>query len=222
MLEYEQLLEYLKECFIKNPNRWGCSGCYSRKSGNTNPSKTIEYLELKKGYLIERASNSVTDRTESMRVSGTIYCGQCKKKKTHYRLMRLLPSIPKSNRGTLPLWLRKRVLELYDKEDVIFGKELNVGTQRVDHKIPVARLTVPEQKYKKSMSDKEIIDLFQPLTEWGNRKKEKSCTKCIATGKRGKPPIKGYKQLYWIGDEEYRGTCVGCDWHDIVKFCLNQ
>lgn len=61
-------------------------------------------------------------------------------------------------------------------------------------------------------------DQFQPLSKAANNAKKQHCKDCRNTKKRFDASVLGYKKGYWMGGNEYLGTCFGCYWHDIKKF----
>jgi hypothetical protein len=62
------------------------------------------------------------------------------------------------------------------------------------------------------------VNDFQPLTQAINKLKATACGRCIATNQRFDARSLGYG-IGWInGDGVYRGSCVGCYWHDIHYF----
>lgn len=77
-----------------------------------------------------------------------------------------------------------------------------------------------------AMSDQEIADKFQLLTNQRNQQKREVCRACFQTGKRG--IIFGIKYFYqgsedWDASIPKKGKgaergCVGCPWHDIQEW----
>lgn len=61
-------------------------------------------------------------------------------------------------------------------------------------------------------------DDFQPLSKAANNAKRQHCKTCRETGKRFNAAQLGYAVSQWKGNGEYRGTCVGCYWHDPFRF----
>ena len=41
---------------------------------------------------------------------------------------------------------------------------------------------------------------------------------CRETKQRFDARVLGFSVSCWVGNGKYRGTCVGCYWHDIKKF----
>ena len=66
--------------------------------------------------------------------------------------------------------------------------------------------------------EKQKIDDFQALSKCVNMAKRQHCKVCRGTGKRFDARLLGYKVGQVNGNGEYRGTCIGCYWHDPVRF----
>ena len=82
------------------------------------------------------------------------------------------------------------------------------------------------QKVKIHMTDEEIQQKFQLLTNQRNQQKREICRRCYQTGKRG--VIFGIP-FYYEGNENWDESipktgkdaekgCVGCPWYDIKKW----
>lgn len=62
------------------------------------------------------------------------------------------------------------------------------------------------------------IDDFQPLSQAVNLAKRQHCKVCRETGLRFDATQLGYSRAQIKGNGEYRGTCIGCYWHDPHRF----
>ena len=62
------------------------------------------------------------------------------------------------------------------------------------------------------------VDDFQPLSKAANDAKRQICKDCQKTKKRFDAKRLGYRVSQVHGDGTYRGTCVGCYWHDVIYF----
>jgi ICEA Protein len=62
------------------------------------------------------------------------------------------------------------------------------------------------------------VNDFQPLTQAINKLKATACGRCIASNQRFDARSLGYGVGWINGDGVYRGSCVGCYWHDIHYF----
>lgn len=89
---------------------------------------------------------------------------------------------------------------------------LDIGNVEVDHK------DGHRDDYQNFNIEKQIIEQFQPLSKAVNNAKKEHCKKCRDSKKRFDAMKLGYKASVWTGDTLYRGSCIGCYWHDIKKF----
>lgn len=62
------------------------------------------------------------------------------------------------------------------------------------------------------------VDDFQPLSQAVNSAKRQHCKICRETNQRFDATQLGYSRAQIKGNGEYRGTCVGCYWHDPIRF----
>lgn len=63
------------------------------------------------------------------------------------------------------------------------------------------------------------IDDFQPLCKAANDIKRQICKKCIESDKRWKARnIEGNPYDFYEGEEDYKGTCIGCYQYDPVEY----
>jgi hypothetical protein len=92
----------------------------------------------------------------------------------------------------------------------------------IDHKFPSARWIRGESINNDNMSDDEIKNKFQLLTNQTNLQKERYCNRCIQTQIRG--DFFGIK-WYSSGNETWGGSspsdekgCIGCCWHDLEEW----
>lgn len=65
---------------------------------------------------------------------------------------------------------------------------------------------------------KVTIHDFQPLSQAVNSAKRQHCKVCRETNQRFDATQLGYSRAQIKGNGEYRGTCVGCYWHDPIRF----
>lgn len=154
------------------------------------------------------------------------YCEECKANKTH---LMLLP-IPRGNiQGNgYEVWspkLRKRILKVLDEIDVYENKVNKHALP--DHKFSEIRWDEnTKEDNLDHMTDQEIKDKFQLLTNQRNQQKREVCRTCYQTDKRGKifdiP-------FYYEGNEDWdpnipkkgkdaESGCVGCGWYDVQKW----
>jgi len=63
------------------------------------------------------------------------------------------------------------------------------------------------------------LEDFQPLSKAANAAKRQHCKACRASDRRFDARRLGFSKGHVRGDEVYRGSCVGCYWHDPYFFC---
>lgn len=188
---------------------WQCVECTLPK----NPNWARRIQDLKEfGYTIA---------TDTKR-----YCPNCRANKTHLILLPI-------ERGGLggngyETWspaLRKRIIKVLGSVDVYE----NVVSPHClpDHKFSEIRWD-EETKAENldSMTDDEIRNKFQLLTNQRNQQKREVCRTCFQTGKRGYPF--GIK-YYYAGSEDWDPSipakgkaaecgCIGCGWYDMAEW----
>lgn len=188
---------------------WQCVECTLPK----NPNWARRIQDLKEfGYTIA---------TDTKR-----YCPNCRANKTHLILLPI-------ERGGLggngyETWspaLRKRIIRVLGSVDVYE----NVVSPHClpDHKFSEIRWD-EETKAENldSMTDDEIRNKFQLLTNQRNQQKREVCRTCFQTGKRGYPF--GIK-YYYAGSEDWDPSipekgktaecgCIGCGWYDMAEW----
>lgn len=192
---------------------WQCVECTLPK----NPNWARRIQDLKEfGYTLA---------TDTKR-----YCPHCKANKTHLILLPI-------ERGCLDgngyeTWspaLRKRIIRVLGGVDV-YENTANAHCLP-DHKFSEIRWDEgTKAENPDTMSDAEIRQKFQLLTNQRNQQKREVCRTCFQTGKRGYPF--GIK-YYYAGSEDWdpnipaKGKkaecgCVGCGWYDIAEWrrCL--
>ena len=196
MSNTEELLEALK----KNVGEWVCVGC---NSNSGQAAATFRELK-KKGYVFEEYA--------PIRWGKSIYCPICGCKRTHYKLLSTTPMVNEKPRCSITPKQRERVLKLLEEKDAFSGSHIS-STAEIDHKTPWSRLNKDINISK--LTDEEIKDNFQLLTREHNLLKDRSCQLCIKKNKR--PPFFGI-YFWYEGNEEYKGTCVGCGWYDGIKW----
>jgi len=71
---------------------------------------------------------------------------------------------------------------------------------------------------KHSFMPVDSCDEFQPLSKAANDAKRTHCKNCSKTNIRFDAKFLGYSVSVVEGSIDYRGTCVGCYWHDPKYF----
>ena len=196
MSKTDDLLQACK----KNLGKWTCAYCASNSG---QPAAT--FREIKKlGYKFEE--------TTPGHWAKTMFCPLCGTERTHYKLLSLEPEFEKKLRISIGKNTRDRILKLLDMTDAFTGAHIT-SIPEIDHKTPWTRLSSDIEASR--LTDSEVKNHFQLLTREHNLLKDRMCGFCKINNRR--PPFLGIN--YWYdGDEQYRGTCVGCGWYDGVKW----
>jgi len=154
------------------------------------------------------------------------YCPRCKKNTTQL----ILIPLPRGGITGYETWskeLREKIIKTLETYDAFEAKITKKEGLLPDHKFPEIRWN--EETKRKSlgnMSDVEIKNDFQLLTNQRNQQKREICRNCYQTGKRG--VIYGIPYFYrgsidWNKDIPQRGKeaekgCIGCAWYDIERW----
>lgn len=190
---------FLNEC-KKNIGRWTCS---LHTTGSNQPAAI--FREAKKlGYEFEE--------TTPGRWATSMYCPVCGQETTHYKLLKLEPTLTKQTRLGIDSKTRKRILELFDNRDAFTGASIS-STAEIDHKVPWTRLK--EDIDATVLSDEELKENFQLLTREHNLLKDRMCTVCKQ--KNIRPPFLEI-DFWYQGDKHYNGSCEGCGWFDGIEW----
>lgn len=188
------------KAYKEHVGEWFCSTC---ASGAGQPAATMRSLR-QEGYDFEKVSKKQWAKT--------LYCPCCGQERSHYKMQSSEPTCDKNKRFTITENDRKRVMKLLGNKDAFTGAT-SLTQLEIDHKIP---FTISEKDIKIStLTDMEILENFQLLTPDHNKLKNMRCQFCKETHIR--PEFFGSK-FYYEGDEHYKGSCVGCGWHDGVKW----
>lgn len=154
------------------------------------------------------------------------YCPNCGANKTHIMLLPIKRGSAEGNGyETWSPALRKRILRLLKYIDVYEGV-VNHNCLP-DHKFSEIRWDEnTKSENPDDMTDEEIKQKFQLLTNQRNQQKREVCRNCFQTGKRGK--IYGI-DYYYEGTEDWDTSiptkgkeaekgCIGCPWYDIAAW----
>lgn len=188
---------------------WQCVAC----TLPNNPNWARRIQDLKEfGYTIATDTNR--------------YCQNCKQNKTHLLLLPIERiSVDGNGYETFSPALRKRIIR------VLGGIDAYEGTPSAhclpDHKFSEIRWDEnTKTENPDSMSDIEIREKFQLLTNQRNQQKREVCRTCFQTGKRGVVygiPFFYAGNEYWDknipqkGKEAEKG-CIGCPWYDLNEW----
>lgn len=188
---------------------WQCVECTLPK----NPNWARRVQDLKEfGYTLA---------TDTKR-----YCPICKSNKTHLILLPIERGFSAGNGyETWSPTLRKRIIKVLSSFDVY---ESTLSPHLLpDHKFPEIRWDEnTKSENPDTMTDDEIRQKYQLLTNQRNQQKREMCRNCYQTGKRG--TIYGIP-FYYEGDENWDQSistkgkdaekgCKGCPWYDIGEW----
>jgi len=193
--------EYFLQKAQSNLNEWVCM--LHNSVSSTQPVSLTKLLR-NKGYSFEEVSPK--------RWCKSLYCETCKTKTTHVKLLHLEPVFTSKPRISIDKKTREKIINLLDSRDAFTGVKITSITE-IDHKVPFRKL---EQDIDASkLSDEELLDNFQLLTNDHNLLKDRACLSCEKTNIR--PPFFEVN-FFYEGDENYLGSCVGCGWYDGAKW----
>lgn len=178
---------------------------------NSNPQRRIQDLK-EFGYTIS------TDLAR--------FCPNCNKN-TSQRILLPIPRGQLLGNGyeTWTPALRKRIISVLDSYDVF---ECTKSPHCLpDHKFSEIRWDEhTKSENPDSMTDDEIKEKFQLLTNQRNQQKREVCRNCFQTGKRG---IAYGIPFFYEGDSEWDPSipskgkeaeqgCKGCAWYDLAEW----
>lgn len=194
---------------VLKDGKWHCRNC---DIDNPNFARRIQDLK-EMGYTISTQLN--------------YHCQVCKNNKSTRLLLLPIPRVENAGNGyeTWSQDLRKRIIRVLGGIDV-YENKVNKNCLP-DHKFSEIRWDENTKSTNPdSMTDEEIRDKFQLLTNQRNQQKREVCRACVETGKRG--TIFGIK-YYYKGGEDWdpaipvKGKsaekgCEGCPWYDIAAW----
>lgn len=197
------------DALVKGKGGWKCAKC--DLPANQNFARRIQDLK-EFGYTIATDTNK--------------FCKRCQCNKTHSLLV---PLKRKGSEGNgyehISPKLKSRILNVLNNIDVYENKPNKHLLP--DHKFSEIRW---DDKVKSSnlddMTDIEIKNKFQLLSNQRNQQKREVCRKCVQSDKRGtifgipffyKGNIDWDKKIPKRGKEAEEG-CKGCPWYDIERW----
>lgn len=188
---------------------WECREC----SLPNNPNFARRIQDLKEmGYTIATNTN--------------MYCPNCKKKTTHLLLIPLDRNAEGNGYETWSPKLRKRIIKVLKSYDAYAAQYRGNGLLP-DHKFSEVRWDKNTKTINPDdMTDEQIKDKFQLLTNQINQKKREACRTCLLTKERQCPFGINYfyeGNRHWDSSIPERGKgaergCIGCGWYDIEKW----
>ena len=188
---------------------WKCVSCQLPE----NPNFARRIQDLKEfGYMLS---------TDTKR-----YCSNCGGNKTHISMVPVKRMIiTGSGYETISTALRNKIINTLRNYDSYEGK---TGSHLLpDHKFPEIRWDEHTKvENPEDMTDDEIKEKFQLLTNQRNLQKREVCRGCYQTNERGYPF--GIKFFYegtekWDENIPKRGKsaekgCIGCGWYDMNEW----
>ena len=114
--------DFLLEC-KKNVGKWTCS---LHTTGSNQPAAIFREVK-KQGYEFEEVSAN--------RWAISRYCPQCGQDTTHYKLLKLEPTLTTQVRLTIDKKSRDRTLAVLEGRDAFTGASIS-STPEIDHKVP--------------------------------------------------------------------------------------
>ncbi len=199
-----------KEIFnVLKDGQWHCRNC---DISNPNFARRIQDIK-EMGYTISTHIN--------------YHCPICGNNRSTRLLLLPINRVELAGNGyeTWSPALRKRIIRVLGSIDV-YENAYNKACLP-DHKFSEIRWDeVTKAENPQTMTDEEIKEKFQLLSNQRNQQKREVCRKCYQTGKRG--TIFGIK-FFYKGDEIWdskipsRGKaaeegCKGCPWYDINQW----
>ena len=188
---------------------WCCINCHFP----ANPNWARRLQDIKEfGYTV--ATNTVK------------YCATCNKNTTHLILLPL-------KRGGITgyeTWskeTRSRIISLLGAFDAYEGKVMKKEGLLPDHKFPEIRWDAATRRQNlDDLTDDEILNDFQLLSNQRNQQKREVCRSCYQTGNRG--TMYGIPFFYEGGPtwdknippsgKAAEAGCRGCAWYDINQW----
>jgi len=184
---------------------WECRSCGAGKI-NDQPAARIRDIK-KNGFIIATQSKG---------------CPVCQKKQYHDILLPIEVEAEAKVEFRKPISasMMKNIIEVLERKDVFFDAYRPPEQFVIDHKFPSQRWT-EEESDNDNLSDDEIKEKFQLLTNQSNMLKSRLCDNCCRTGKR--PDFLGVKMFYsgnedWVESEQVGSGCHGCPWYDLGLF----
>lgn len=199
-----------KEIFnILSDGEWHC-----RKCDISNPNFARRIQELKEmGYTLSTHLN--------------YHCPVCNDKRGTRLMLLPIDRVQLAGNGyeTWSNKLRKRIIEVLGSIDV-YEDKINKHCLP-DHKFSEIRWdNDTKSENPDTMTDEEIREKFQLLSNQRNQQKREVCRNCFQTGERG--TIFGIKYFYEGSDKwdtsipkkgkEAEKGCKGCPWYDIAEW----
>ena len=237
--------EYLAEIYEElNPSRWGAwqveqSKFWQSKPGASKTKAFFDVLSVAPSWRCVSCELPVNPnwarRVQDLKEFGYTLatdtsrrCDKCDANKTHLMLLPLTRG-GISGYETWSAETRSKIIKLLDSYDAFEGKKGRKEGLLPDHKFPEIRWDHDTRRESlDDISNDEIINDFQLLSNQRNQQKREVCRSCYQSGIRG--TIFGINFFYqgteqWDANFPKKGKaaergCVGCGWYDIQKWRL--
>ena len=245
----EEIMQYLKnvrkKCNPKNWKKWKLEQAkfWKSKSQATVTKEFFDVLisdfkwhsvetDLPKNPNWARRIQDIKELGYTLATNTKMYDKVLGRNCTH---LLLLP-LPRGGMTGYETWTketRDKILSLLRYFDEYEAKAMKKEGLLPDHKFPEIRWdTTTKRNNINRLSNKQILNDFQLMSNQRNQQKREVCRTCYQTGKRGK--IYGI-DYYYEGDENWPDDvpkngkdaekgCKGCGWYDIKlwRYSLNQ
>lgn len=185
--------------------RWECRSCGAGKI-NDQPAARIRDIK-KNGFIVATQSRT---------------CHTCKKRQYHDILLVLdvVAAVRPEFRKPISQLVKVRIISVLGSKDSFFDSIRPINEFVIDHKFPSQRWSEPESD-NDNLTDQEIRDKFQLLTNQTNMLKSRLCDNCCKTGIR--PDFLGIA-WFFSGDQNWKdyshpgSGCYGCPWFDLEEW----
>jgi hypothetical protein len=184
---------------------WQCRSCGAGKI-NDQPAARIRDIK-KNGFIIATKSKN---------------CVVCKKKQYHDILLIFdLVGVKRPEfRKPISSAARSNIIQVLESTDVFFNSRRPAKEFVIDHKFPSQRWETHETD-NEQLTEQEIQDKFQLLTNQSNMLKSRLCDACVRTGSR--PDFLGIHWFYaggkeWVAPKKGGTGCIGCPWYDLKEW----
>lgn len=189
---------------LDNTGKWMCCHCLS--PDNDNPQRRIQQIK---------------DFGYTLATKTKYHCEICNRKRTHLMMLPIERNGVGNGYEQWSNYLRKRIIQVLGGVDVCDNKKN--AHLLPDHKFPEIRWDQETIGHNPDdMSENDIREKFQLMTNQHNEEKREACRKCRLTGKRPYPF--GIKYYYegsedWVGEPQGKiaeDGCKGCCWYDFA------
>jgi hypothetical protein len=229
----DRLESFYEELNYKNRNNWIISANARWNNHSTQTYKVFEALfsgewECRVCGPVPKVNPQAASRLRDIKkknfviASKRMYCEKCNGAKMHDVLVMIDLHIdiarPEFRKPISPK-LKYRIYKVLGSEECVFNQVRTTNELIIDHKFPSQRWSKPESENTDKMTDLEIRNKFQLLSNQTNLLKSRECDRCLFKGIRGQ--FLGIRWYFkgsekWEGKEGFEEGCVGCPWHDVA------